>query len=116
MNVTIAATSSWLDLTTILIETSLTIGEQTTTRREIYDANLVNDNRFLTGDLPARIEQLRKSAEAVTEKSVRNHFIQLAKPAEPNVTEVVNDVVREAIAETPVVVKKTRAKRQPKTV
>ena len=114
MQVIVTATSSKVD-DLILIETSTTIGEQTTTSRVGYNADELMDNRFLSGDLEARIEALRLGAERMTTKGVELHFKTLMKvlQKEPEVTEVVTETAAEATSETPA--KKTRAKRQAKT-
>lgn len=115
MQVTIASTSSMLDDSTVLIETAMTIGEQTTTQRVGYDKQELMDNRFLAGTFEERVEALRKSAERMTEASVRIHFQTLAKIAEqpaPTITEV---PTVEAQAEPVTPAKKTRAKRTTKT-
>lgn len=127
MQVLVSATSSKVgDL--ILIETSTTIGDQTTTSKVGYDTQELMDNRFLSGDLETRIEALRVGAESLTIKSVELHFKTLMnvlkKPAE--VTDVsdkpssqvtptgriskANPEIQNLPAE-----KKTRAKRTPKT-
>lgn len=85
MQVLVSATSSKVgDL--ILIETSTTIGDQTTTSKVGYDTQELMDNRFLSGDLETRIEALRVGAESLTIKSVELHFKTLMnvlkKPAE----------------------------------
>lgn len=121
MEVIIKSTSSTVD-DMIVIETSTTIGEFTTTSRAGYNKLELMDNRYLSGTLEERTEALRQSAEAMTETSVRLHFQALAKIAkpEPVVTEVkgtkadiliVDDV--EAPAEKPV--KKPRQTRAKKT-
>ncbi|QXV72559.1 hypothetical protein QAC_12 [Pseudomonas phage QAC] len=89
MEVIIKSTSSTVD-DMIVIETSTTIGEFTTTSRAGYNKLELMDNRYLSGTLEERTEALRQSAEAMTETSVRLHFQALAKIAkpEPQVTEV----------------------------
>ncbi|QZA71325.1 hypothetical protein ALEA_14 [Pseudomonas phage ALEA] len=89
MEVIIKSTSSTVD-DMIVIETSTTIGEFTTTSRAGYNKLELMDNRYLSGTLEERTEALRQSAEAMTETSVRLHFQALAKIAkpEPVVTEV----------------------------
>lgn len=126
MQVLVSATSSKVgDL--ILIETSTTIGDQTTTSKAGYDAQELMDNRFLSGDLETRIEALRVGAESLTVKSVELHFKTLMnvlkKPAE--VTDVsavpssqVTPTGRISKSEPEIqnlpAAKKTRAKRQPR--
>uniref|UniRef100_A0AB74UKU7 Uncharacterized protein n=1 Tax=Salmonella phage Phylax-28 TaxID=3349226 RepID=A0AB74UKU7_9CAUD len=89
MEVIIKSTSSTVD-DMIVIETSTTIGEFTTTSRAGYNKLELMDNRYLSGTLEERTEALRQSAESMTETSVRLHFQALAKIAkpEPEVTEV----------------------------
>lgn len=127
MQVIVSATSSKVgDL--ILIETSTTIGDQTTTSKVGYDTQELMDNRFLSGDLETRIEALRVGAESLTIKSVELHFKTLMnvlkKPAE--VTDVsavpssqVTPTGRISKSEPEIqnlpAEKKTRAKRTPKT-
>lgn len=127
MQVLVSATSSKVgDL--ILIETSTTIGDQTTTSKVGYDTQELMDNRFLSGDLETRIEALRVGAESLTIKSVELHFKTLMnvlkKPAE--VTDVsavpssqVTPTGRISKSEPEIqnlpAEKKTRAKRTPKT-
>lgn len=121
MQVIVSATSSKVD-DLILIETSTTIGDVTTTAKTGYDAQELMDNRFLSGDLETRIEALRIGAEAVTIRSVEAHFKTLMnilkKPAEVTDVSAVpsSQLVDEPQAE-PVTepVKKTRAPRKPKT-
>ncbi len=130
MQVIVTATSSKVD-DLILIETSTTIGDVTTTAKTGYDVQELMDNRFLSGDLETRIEALRVGAEAVTIRSVEAHFKTLMnilkKPAEVTDVSAVPSsqlqgvkadvmIVDEAQAE-PVTepVKKTRAPRKPKT-
>lgn len=131
MQVIVTATSSRVE-DMILIETSTTIGEQTTTSRTGYPVDELMENRFLSGDLETRTEALRKGAEAMTTKSVELHFRTLMKvlKKDPEVTDVsavpssqlqgLSEVgkkaaegliakIDKAIAEGPV--KKTRAKR-----
>ncbi|WGH28273.1 hypothetical protein 10P302A_gene0013 [Pseudomonas phage 10P302A] len=127
MQVIVTATSSKVD-DLILIETSTTIGDQTTTSKVGYDAQELMDNRFLSGDLDTRIEALRAGAERMTIKGVELHFKTLMnvlqKPAEiTDVSAVPSSqlqgveadvlVVDEVAQEAPV--KKTRAKRTTKT-
>jgi hypothetical protein len=118
MQVIVTATSSKVD-DLILIETSTTIGDQTTTSRVGYNADELLENRFLSGDLETRIEALRMGAEKVTTKAVEIHFKTLMKilHKEPEVTEVTGRkadvlIVDEMPQAKPV---KTRAKRQAKT-
>lgn len=130
MQVIVTATSSKVD-DLILIETSTTIGDVTTTAKTGYDIQELMDNRFLSGDLETRIEALRRGAETVTIRSVEAHFKTLMnvlkKPAEVTDVSAVPSsqlqgvkadvmIVDEAQAE-PVTepVKKTRAPRKPKT-
>jgi hypothetical protein len=118
MQVIVTATSSKVD-DLILIETSTTIGDQTTTSRVGYNADELLENRFLSGDLETRIEALRMGAEKVTTKAVEIHFKTLMKilHKEPEVTEVTGQkadvlIVDEMPQAKPV---KTRAKRTTKT-
>lgn len=109
MKILIVSTSAWLDLKTVLIETTVTIGDEATTSKQFYDTEELMESRFLSGDLDARIENLRESAQAVTEKAVTGHFAALAKreQAEPVVTEVPSAVNLVAPA-------KPKAKRAPR--
>jgi hypothetical protein len=126
MQVLVSATSSKVD-DLILIETSTTIGDQTTTSRVGYNADELMDNRFLSGDLETRIEALRLGAESVTTRAIELHFKTLMKvlKKDPEVTDVSAVpssqlqgvkadvlIVDELPQVKPV---KTRAKRQPKT-
>lgn len=118
MQVLVSATSSKVD-DLILIETSTTIGDQTTTHRTGYNTEELMENRFLSGDLETRIEALRVGAEAVTTRAVELHFKTLMKvlKKEPEVTEVTGAradilIVDELPQVKPV---KTRAKRTTKT-
>uniref|UniRef100_A0AAU6W3D3 Uncharacterized protein n=1 Tax=Pseudomonas phage Lepni01 TaxID=3138536 RepID=A0AAU6W3D3_9VIRU len=121
MQVIVSATSSRID-DLILIETSTTIGDQTTTSRTGYPVDELMENRFLSGDLETRVEALRRGAEMVTTKAVELHFKALmkvlVKPAEVTDVSAVpsSQVVAETLAE-PVTepVKKTRAPRKAKT-
>lgn len=114
MQVLVSATSSKVD-DLILIETSTTIGEQTTTSKVGYDAQELMDNRFLSGDLETRIEAIRVGAEKMTIKGVELHFKALMKvlAKEPEVTEVVG-LKADVLIVDEIPAKKTRAKRQPK--
>lgn len=123
MQVLVSATSSKVD-DLILIETSTTIGDQTTTSKVGYDVQELMDNRFLSGDLETRIEALRVGAESLTIKSVELHFKTLMKvlAKEPEVTDVGDKPSSELqglkadiliVGEIPA--KKTRAKRTTKT-
>lgn len=89
MQVIVTATSSQVD-DMILIETSTTIGDQTTTARTGYQVDELLDNRFLSGPLEVRVEALRVAAENMTTKSVELHFRTLMKilKKEPEVTDV----------------------------
>lgn len=127
MQVIVSASSSKVD-DLILIETSTTIGDQTTTSKVGYDASELMDNRFLSGDLETRIEALRVGAESLTIKSVELHFKTLMKvlKKEPEVVDV-SDVPSSQVTPTGRISKanpeiqnlpaekKTRAKRTPKT-
>lgn len=123
MQVIVSATSSKVD-DLILIETSTTIGDQTTTSKVGYNADELMENRFLSGDLETRIEALRIGAESLTVKAVELHFKTLMKvlKKEPEVTDV-SDVPSsqlqgnraDVLIVDEVPVKKTRAKRTPKT-
>ena len=129
MQVIVTATSSKVD-DLILIETSTTIGDQTTTSRVGYNADELLENRFLSGDLETRIEALRLGAEKVTTKAVELHFKTLMKilHKEPEVTEVTGpfsevgkraaealvEKLDKAVEESQAKPVKTRAKRQPK--
>jgi hypothetical protein len=120
MQVIVTATSSKVD-DLILIETSTTIGEQTTTSRVGYNTEELMENRFLSGDLETRIEALRLGAEKMTTKGIELHFKTLMKilHKEPEVTEVVATPTGRIVKENPEIQnlpaeKKTRAKRQPK--
>ena len=121
MQVTIQATSSIVDENMALIETTTTIGDVSTTSRVGYDKLELMSNRYLSGTFEERIEALRKSAERMTETSVKLHFQALAKIATPEalVTDVAfqgtkADVlfVDDVAAEKPV--KKPRKPRTPK--
>jgi hypothetical protein len=130
MQVIVTATSSKVD-DLILIETSTTIGDQTTTSRVGYNAEELMDNRFLSGDLETRIEALRLGAEKMTTKGIELHFKTLMKilHKEPEVTEVTGpfsevgkraaealvEKLDKAIEESQAKPVKTRAKRQTKT-
>lgn len=83
MEVIIKSTSSLIDATTVLIETSTTIGDAVTTQRVGYDKQELMDNRYLSGTFEERVETLRQSAERMTETSVKLHFQALAKIAAP---------------------------------
>lgn len=89
MQVIVTATSSQVD-DMILIETSTTIGDQTTTARTGYQVDELMENRFLSGPLEVRVEALRVAAENMTTKSVELHFRTLMKilKKEPEVTDV----------------------------
>lgn len=121
MQVTVSATSSKVD-DLILIETSTTIGGDTTSARVGFSADELMENRFLSGDLETRIEALRVGAEKKTIGAVELHFKTLMKvlQKEPEVTEVGNtDSIRGIKADVLIVdelpaAKKTRAKRTPK--
>jgi hypothetical protein len=130
MQVIVTATSSKVD-DLILIETSTTIGEQTTTSRVGYNIEELMENRFLSGDLETRIEALRLGAEKMTTKGIELHFKTLMKilHKEPEVTEVTGpfsevgkraaealvEKLDKAIEESQAKPVKTRAKRQTKT-
>lgn len=122
MQVLVSATSSKVD-DLILIETSTTIGDQTTTSRVGYNVEELMENRFLSGDLETRIEALRVGAEKMTTKGVELHFKTLMKilHKEPEVTEVTTTPTGRVVPEfNPVIQqlpgeKKTRAKRTTKT-
>lgn len=77
MQASIKATSSILDGTMALIETSLTIGDNTTTKRAAYDLGDLMDNRFLSGTVEERIEFLRAEAQKVAEMSFHAQYAVL---------------------------------------
>lgn len=77
MQVTIKAVSSILNDSTVLIETHLTIGENTTTQRAGYDLDDLMENRFLTGTAEDRIEFLRAEAQKVAEMSFNAQYAVL---------------------------------------
>jgi hypothetical protein len=120
MQVVIKSTSSKIAKYTYLIQTTVEIGDQRTTSQEAYDAQMLMDNRFMSGTLEERVEALRLSAQNVTEKTVKQHFERLAKAAEPKVFEVqdaVTEGLRESLLEAAVATpaKKPRAPRKAKT-
>lgn len=90
MQVTLKAASSVLDNDTVLIETSVQIGDTTTSQRVGYDRRELMDNRFLSGTFEDRVEALRQSAERVTEHSLRNAYAAIMKAKEKpiEITEV----------------------------
>lgn len=122
MQVTIQATSSEIDDNTVLIETSVTIGDSVTTTRAGYDKQELMDNRYLSGTFEERVEALRQSAERMTETSVKLHFQALAKIASPEapVTDVgfsgtkADVLVVDEVADEKPVKKTTRKPRTPK--
>lgn len=110
MQVLIAAASSMLDDTTVLIKTTVTIGEQKSTSQEFYSTEWLTDNRFLKGSLEERIEFMRQGAETVTEKAIQGHFLKVAQVARGEI--LITEVARQ---DDPLPTKKARAKRVAKT-
>lgn len=116
MQVAISSTSSIIDDNLVLIETSTTIGESTTTQKVGYDKTELMDNRYLSGTFEERVEALRVAAENMTERNVRLHFEALAKIASPEPVVVDVNAPAEVVAEPEpeVPVKKPRKARTPK--